>query len=519
MIEVSNLCLHFSNQRILHNISFSLKKGETLAIIGESGGGKTSLARLLLRLFDGKPIGVKEQVFSNRPKGFYWSGSARIDGLDILHAKPGEIRQIRGQKVGLIAQALSDALNPHLTIAQHIEEILNDGSFEDQTVEEIFCRYNIPAQLHDQYPSRLSGGEIQRVLSALALAKQPDYLILDEPTASLDPENREIAIQGFSSGSRRRGQILITHDLALAQRLADRVAVLYKGEVIEEGDTEKIFQCPKKTYTGSLIQVCHQHPRCKADENAANGSTCPVCKKTARTTRSEPTRQGLFISHVFHRYGSHFVLNDVSTLVPKGSCLGLVGPSGCGKSTLARLLVGLEPVQQGAIFWDEGRDATSPARTRSALVSQHPHRAMAHHFSVSDVLQEALKLEGKRNKKADRTDHHSIANHVRKLLQQVGLPQEPDFLSRKTAALSGGEAQRLVIARALATRPSYLVLDEPTSALDMCARSQILSLLADLISRQSLTTVIFTHDHDAAHFLADQILTIVNGRPERVTMR
>nr|WP_321458481.1 ATP-binding cassette domain-containing protein [uncultured Cohaesibacter sp.] len=508
MIEISNLRLHFSNRRILDNVSFTLEKGETLALIGESGGGKTSLARLLLRLLNGKPFDENERATLSRPKGFHWSGSAHIDGLNILHADTKDIKQIRGKKIGLIAQALSDALNPHLTVAQHIEEISRKIGPMEQSARDICIQFNIPVQLCEQYPSRLSGGEIQRVLSALALIRKPDYLILDEPTASLDPANREIAIETFSKESRTRGQILITHDLALARQLADRVAVLYQGRVVEEGKTAEIFRCPKRHYTGTLVQACHRNPECAAGKARPNQIADGVSPKALHTSRQKPDPQGLSIRHVSHHYENHLVLDDISASVPIGSCLGIVGPSGCGKSTLAKLLVGQLPIKQGTILWKEGRNSLLPAQVRPALVSQHPHRAMAHHFSVFEVLREALVLDRKRTARFCLKHKHDFEGEVFSLLEQVGLSHEPDFLSRKTAALSGGEAQRLIIARALSTKPSYLVLDEPTSALDMCARSQILSLLAELISKQSLTTIIFTHDLDAAHFLANQIYNI-----------
>ncbi len=517
MIEVSNLSLHFSDQLILNNVSFTLEKGETLAIIGESGGGKTSLARLLLGLLTGKPIETTVKSLLRKPKGFYWSGTACVDGLDMLHAKPKEIKKARGQKIGLIAQALSDALNPHLTIEQHIEESLRNSATMHRTAEEICRRYNIPAQLYHQYPSRLSGGEIQRVLSALALARKPDYLILDEPTASLDPANKEIAIKAFTSDSESRGQILITHDLALAERMTDRVAVLYRGEVIEEGKTNDFFRCPKKPYSCALLDKKQRHHgTCSGTHRGRRRACCHLgpmehCKK-----ENGSSQEGLEISRLSHDYGSFPVLKDISAFVPAGSSLGVVGPSGSGKSTLARLIAGLEPLQRGQINWISPRGhivetASRSGETSLSLVSQHPHRAMAHHFSVGDVLREAILLGCKNEEMAFIYNRQAVSRHISRLLALVGLPREKDFVKRKTAALSGGEAQRLVIARALVSNPRCLILDEPTSALDMCAREQIMSLLFELRDKQNLALVLFTHDHDAAQTLSDTILTIQDG--------
>ena len=210
------------------------------------------------------------------------------------------------------------------------------------------------------------------------------------------------------------------------------------------------------------------------------------------------------------------MLKDISAFVPAGSSLGIVGPSGSGKSTLARLIAGLEPLQSGHVNWISpcGHIAETASRLREtslSLVSQHPHRAMAHHFSVDDVLREAILLGCKYEDMTFLYNRQSVSRHVSRLLALVGLPREKDFVKRKTAALSGGEAQRLVIARALVSNPRCLILDEPTSALDMCSREQILSLLLELQDKQNLALVLFTHDHDAAKALSDTILIIQDG--------
>ncbi len=511
MIRLEKVFLRFADKTILDGVSFQVGNEETVAMVGESGGGKTSLARLLLGLLDGGP---SDRRHSGAKAGFRWSGSARVGDLDVLTATPRQMRAYRGRRAGLIVQALSDALNPHLTVLQHMEEVLKVRRVAGIDAGAACLDHNIPRHLHHRLPAGLSGGEIQRVLTALALIGDPPYLILDEPTASLDPANKERAVATFSKGRGNRCQLLITHDLDLARRLADRTGVLHQGRLVEIGPTADVFARPTDAYTRSLLQ--------------ASGDTATARVRTPEPSEQEilPTapiaadgaaeRSGLLVSNVTHGYGGPPVLQDISVFVPAGTCLAILGESGCGKSTLARLLTGFEPLQSGKIAWCP--TAGPSAFSLSALVSQHPHRAMARHFSVEQVLREAVLLSRKRHRgtRARRSDIDR--GQIESMLSRVGLPVDDGFLARKTAALSGGEAQRLVIARALAANPRYLIADEPTSALDMRARAQILSLLRKLTEESGLALVLFTHDPAAAHALANRHLHLRNGElSERVS--
>ncbi|RWR31871.1 ABC transporter ATP-binding protein [Sinirhodobacter populi] len=507
MIHVENLCLYHGERPILNDVCFSVAVGETLAIVGESGGGKTSLARLLLGLLDGR---YTTSFASHR--GFHWSGRALLGQLDVLRAGKSEMDNIRGRKVGMIVQALSDALNPHLTVRQHLREVLILRGRRPLDVEKACDDWNIPERLRDRYPAGLSGGEIQRVLTALAMLPCPRYLILDEPTASLDRQNRAKAIRALNKDRASRCQLLITHDLDLAGQLADRVAVLREGRIVEAGTTQNVLREPSKHYTASLIDAARECGRAcgPARPRAVTSSTKSGLEMHA--SRSPECLQcGLSVRSLMHSYGGVPVLKNLSFHLPKGSCLAVLGESGSGKSTLARILSGYEPLQSGQISWISqnglGR-AVHSAQIRAVLVSQHPHRAMARHFTVSEVLEEVLKLTVSRNTEASiRCNRHTDSQcQISNLLNMVGLPIESGFLSRPTAALSGGEAQRLVIARALASKPDCIVADEPTAALDMLSRSIVLKLLKKLRDEQALTIVLVTHEPEIASYMSNDIL-------------
>lgn len=474
MIRVENLSLGHGLTPILNDVSFEVQPGETLAIIGESGSGKTSLARLLMGLLPGG---------SNR--AFHWKGRAFMGEMDVLNASRRAMNHFRGRQAGLIVQALSDALNPHMRIRQHLREIVLQHRLA-LTAEEICATWHIPTRLLDRYPLGVSGGEIQRVLTALALLPAPRFLILDEPTAALDVANRAHAIAGFRRGSDTRCQILITHDLDLARALSDRVAVLKAGRIVETGPTLSVFRQPSHDYTRLLIK-------------SALPSIPP-----AVAAGPDATEAGLHIRNLCHSVAGRWVFQDLQVSIPEGSCLAVLGESGSGKTTLSRLVAGMEDIQSGAILWRRGGRETS---FRAALVCQHPHRAMARHFSVAQVLGEALDLKQKRTGKARLSDRQR-SRQIFNLLETVGLPWDDRFLDRRSAALSGGEAQRLVIARALAMNPDILVADEPTAALDMISRSQVLDLLRRLKEERRLTILLATHDTAAAGYLSDRSLNL-----------
>ena len=488
MIEVTDLSLAIGGRLLLDRVDLRVSPGETYALLGPSGCGKSSLARLLTGLLPGRPA-ARETLAGRPAAGARWAGSARVCDTDMLAAGPRRLRRLYGRAIGLVVQGLGDALNPHLTVAGHVAEMLAVHGSDGRSVREICLDYDLPEVLHDRYPAHLSGGEIQRVLLALALIPRPRVLILDEPTASLDPASRDRALRSLARRAEERAQILITHDRDLAARFAARAGWLENGR-LQPG-------LPARRPPATVLRDVAGFAPCRAGA-------------TAR----------LRLQAVSHAVGNRCLFDGVSITIASGGCATVCGPSGSGKSTLARLAAGLIAPQQGEVTVLEGEEGSGKGRhltlprAACALVSQHPHRAMAPHFTVREVLAEVLQAPERRPARVwpwpSRAARAATDDRIARLLTQVGLPVAVDFLGRRVAVLSGGEAQRLAIARALARAPAFLVADEPTAALDADTRDQIVRLLADLV-RRGAGLLLVTHDPAVAATLGGARHTLAGG--------
>lgn len=478
MIRIRGLCLSYDRKTVLRDIDLDIHPGETVALTGRSGSGKTSLARLLLGMIDGRADDERASM-----RGAVWSGQVLVGDTDVLRASASRVRSLRGRRIGMVAQTMSDALNPHMTVLQHMREVLSLHGVRHAGAAEACLKYRIPEYLHHRYPAGLSGGETQRVLIALALTPRPQYLVLDEPTASLDSETREHIIRLIEEERAARCQLLITHDPRLAERLTDRVKVLEEGRIAEAALRRKGL---------SGLASCD----CRADP--------AICE----FTRTGP---GVQVEGLHHSYEKNHVLKDIAFELPGGKCLTIVGKSGSGKSTLARLLTGFAPMQGGQVIWRDGPAilASAPAQF-AVLIPQHPHRAMAGHFSVAEVLEEVMSLRPERKPGISKVDIVSGRGFIVPLLSSVGLPTDDDFMTRRTALLSGGEAQRLVIARALAMKARLIVADEPTSALDEQNKAAIIDLL-HRVKTEGRALVVLTHDPDVVARLSDVRARLEHG--------
>ncbi|ATF20265.1 ABC transporter ATP-binding protein [Phaeobacter gallaeciensis] len=488
MIRVDKLCLWHGPRVIFRNVSFEVPKGQTLALLGASGSGKTSLARLLLGVLPGRHVDMVDQ----NGDGFSWSGRAEVLGVDMLRAPRADQRKLRRTGLSLIVQALSDALNPHQTVLQHVVELLPNSRRRTSLALSLCKRFNIPERILHRYPATLSGGEIQRVLTALALARDPQVLILDEPTAALDHSNRTLAVAALSAGQAQRSQLLITHDLDLAGQMADRMVILHDRQLVERGAAVEMLMQPDRR--AMVCRPCTTAPR----------GIAPLVPRPEPLPTSPP---GLVVQNLSYQQAGTQVLRDISIAVRPGRCLAVFGQSGGGKSTLARLLCGYEPLQKGRILWRPRNDAQPRIchPQELALVAQHPHRAMARHMSVGDVLHDAQRLFRRLGRAGRDID-------IAGLMGRVGLPHSSAFLSQRAADLSGGEAQRLIIARALLSRPLCMIADEPTASLDSDTRDTILNLFRRLMAQEQLALIVFTHDPKVAVALGHDIRFLSKGQ-------
>jgi len=476
VLRVENLTVRIGGTTVVDGISFSVAPGECLAIVGESGSGKTMTANALLGL----------------SPGVVTADELTVAGVDTRRFRDRDWRRLRGSDAGLVSQDALVALDPLRRVGREVAEpieVHNSGLSRAEVGRRVISALTAasmpePEARALQYPHELSGGLRQRALIASALSAGPRVLIADEPTTALDATVQaqildllgELKAQGL-------GVLLISHDLAVVARLAERVAVMRNGSIVESGPTSEVLANPRHEYTRALLDAV------------------PVPKTT-------PTTGGTVVleaAGLRRAYGARVAVDGVSLEVRRGQTLGIVGESGSGKSTLARLLLGLERPDAGAVTlggepWSAlvERDRR-PLRGRIQLVDQDAFGAFNPRWTVGRILGEAIAL-GERGSRA----------RVLELLHQVGLGEE--HVRRRPQQLSGGQRQRVAIARALARRPQILVCDEPVSALDLSIQAQVLALLASLQRELGLAMVFISHDLGVIAQVSDDILVMRDGR-------
>jgi ABC-type glutathione transport system ATPase component len=481
---VQNLRVDIGDACIVQDVSFTLAPGEIVALAGASGAGKSMTAMTPFGLSAGRA-----------------SGSAMLDGVELVGRPESELSRIRANKLGFVFQQPLTALTPHRTVAQHLQEAaMQAGGAKPGKAEMVAMLEQVglsrPEERLAQYPHRLSGGERQRVLIAAALAHAPRYLVADEPVSALDAALRG-EIMGLLTGlCRERGMamLLVSHDLAGIEKHADRLLLLDKGQVAESGAAKQIALKPKTDYGKRLMAAT---PRL-AEPMAGLPVPGEVRLEAEKVTVTFP-RPGW-------RRGRIDAVVDASLTLAKGETLALVGGSGSGKSTLGRAIAGLGPMLAGSVSW-QGQPLP-PRAKRSAEhrrliqpVFQDPLASLDPRWTVSDIIAEPMKWllpEADRQQK------------VAALLGEVGLP--PEFASRKPAALSGGQAQRVAIARALSADPQMLLLDEATSALDPLVADGVTALFAKLQRERGLSLLFITHDLALARRVAHRIAVMEAGR-------
>ncbi|WP_108462273.1 dipeptide ABC transporter ATP-binding protein [Devosia naphthalenivorans] len=485
LLEVKNLAVRFGPWAAVAEISFALAAGERFGIVGESGSGKTLTAMAITGLL---------------PDGAIAEGSILIDGTPLPQDERSMAR-LRGKRIGMVFQEPMTALNPLMRVEEQIEEAItlnrSDGAPLD--VPHLLEEVGLEPRHGQRFPHQLSGGQRQRVMIAMALAGQPDLLIADEPTSALDliTQRRILDLIAEICERRQMALLFISHDLKAVAALCTRVAVMQKGRLVETGATEAIFAAPGQDYTRKLVAASRFEPR--SEGRSRKAETLVEIEKVTRDYR-----QGGVLP-----WGNKPLraVDGVSFSIHAGECLALVGPSGCGKTTLAKIIVGLDTASSGAVRLEgvsyRGRDLPKSLRRDVSLVFQDPFGSFNPRMTIAGSLGEPLRLE--RGLTPD-----TLRERVQLAIAAVGL--EPSMLARYPHEFSGGQRQRLAIARALVTRPKLVVLDEPVSALDVSVRGEVLALLARLQAEFGLTYLIISHDLDMVRAMADRVLVMEAGR-------
>ncbi|WP_152044541.1 ABC transporter ATP-binding protein [Aureimonas psammosilenae] len=476
-------------------VSFSIKPGETLALVGESGSGKSVSALSILKLLP-------------YPAASHPGGEIRFGGENLIGMDEKALRRVRGNKISMIFQEPMTSLNPLHTIERQVGEILkvHRGLGTKETGErvlELLRQVGIrdPEKRLGAYPHQLSGGQRQRVMIAMALANEPDLLVADEPTTALDVtvQAQILELLKVQQQKRRMAMLFITHDLGIVRRIADRVCVMYKGRIVEEGPTERIFASPQHEYTKRLLAA---EP--KGRPPAANANA-PVVMEGRDVKVWFPIRTGFF-----RRVSDHVkAVDGIDLTVRAGQTVGVVGESGSGKTTLGLALTRMISSQghiafEGNRIDDRSFGAMRPLRERVQIVFQDPFGSLSPRMSIADIVGEGLEVHA-RKLSADERDARVVS-----ALEEVGLDPEARF--RYPHEFSGGQRQRVAIARAMVLNPRFVMLDEPTSALDMSVQAQVVDLLRDLQRKHDLAYLFISHDLKVVRALANEVIVMRNGQ-------
>ncbi|MCD2153521.1 ABC transporter ATP-binding protein [Rhodococcus cerastii] len=492
LLSVTDLQIAYGAEPAVSGVSFTVGRGEVVAVVGESGSGKSTTAHAILGLLAGS--------------GHVTGGTVEFEGEQIDSYSDRAWQRIRGARIGLVPQDPTTSLNPVTRIGDQVAEVLRIHGLADRRkarldAVEVLERAGIdrPEIRARQYPHELSGGMRQRVLIGIALVANPALIIADEPTSALDVTVQRRILDHLDERIAESGAavLLITHDLGVAADRADRILVMQGGRIVESGRTADILDNPRHAYTKKLL------------DSAPSLSSGPVDRPVRQDTSRLLTLTGITKRFNVGRGSSITAVNEVSLTVPRGQTVSLVGESGSGKSTTARIAVRLEQADAGTISFD-GHDITKvkgsdlrELRRKIQLVYQNPYASLDPKLSVQDIVAEPLRAF----KVGGRSQQQSRAAE---LLDQVALPEQ--FLSRKPAELSGGQRQRVAIARALALKPDLLVLDEPVSALDVSVQAQILALLDELQRELGLTYLFISHDLAVVRQISDVVGVMQAGR-------
>ncbi len=498
IVKIDKLSIDFNSAGTATNavdkVSFDIKAGETVALVGESGSGKTISALSIMKLLP-------------YPQASHPSGEIIFNGQDILKMSEKEIRKIRGNEISMIFQEPMTSLNPLHTIEKQVNEVLLihkglSGAAARERTLELLNKVGIrdaEKRLAD-YPHQLSGGQRQRVMIAMALANEPKLLIADEPTTALDVTIQAQILELLKDLQKELGMaiLLITHDLGIVRKMAERVNVMCKGHIVEAGNTEEVFDNPKHEYT---IHLLNSEPKGKPQPE---DPSAPVVLETDNLKVWFPIKRGIMRKTVGHVKA----VNGISLKLKAGQTLGIVGESGSGKTTLGMALLRLissdGPISYVGNRIDEyNSKMMRPLRKEMQVVFQDPYGSLSPRMSVSQIIEEGLIIQSPEMPYEERRER------VAKALEEVGL--EATMQDRYPHEFSGGQRQRIAIARAIILEPKFIMLDEPTSALDMSVQAQIVDLLRDLQKKRNLAYLFISHDLKVVKALSNHVIVMRNG--------
>lgn len=483
-IENLKLSFHGPQGRVpaVRGVDLEVRRGETLALVGESGCGKTALCRCILMLHSQHAI-IEE-------------GQINLCGNDVTRLSEKELEKVRGRDAAMIFQDPMSSLNPTFSIGTQIMEpiLIHEKVTKAEAKARALSLLELvgidnPQARFKQYPHHFSGGMRQRVAIAIALACNPKLIIADEPTTSLDTTTQNKIMELLKNLCRddTKSVIFVTHDLGLAEDVADRIAVMKDGRIVEMGETKELFADPQHPYTQKLLGFArygkgtsHYHGRIKA-----------AMEKVAADTETMVEVKNLSKSFRLGRKTASTALRTFDMTINKGEIVGIVGDSGCGKSTLARCMMGIYEPSGGEITWAEG--------CRKQMIFQDSASAFNPRMTLEQIIAEPLVIRGGCNKA-------QLQDKVYDLMDQVGL--ERDLAQRHPYDVSGGQRQRAAIARALITEPDFIIADEPISSLDVSIQSQIIHLLKKIHDERNLTMMLIAHDLPMVEHVSDRIIKI-----------
>ncbi|WP_046745734.1 ABC transporter ATP-binding protein [Kordia zhangzhouensis] len=527
LLEIKNLRVSFKGNEVIHGVSYTLQQNEILGIVGESGSGKSVSSLAVLGLLPKKNVKI--------------SGEILYEGKNLASLSNKAFQHLRGNEISMIFQEPMSSLNPSMTCGKQVEEVLLQHKICSKkevktTVLSLFEKVKLPrvSQMYRSYPHQLSGGQKQRIMIAMAIACKPKLLIADEPTTALDVtvQKEIIHLLKHLQQETQMGIIFISHDLSLVSEIADKIVVMYQGNIVEKGNTTTIFHTPQHTYTKALLQskpsLEVRLKKLPTIQDALNGtistevvSADERAKRHAKLYEKPPLLEVRNVSKSFYSKAGIFgkstevkAVNNVSFSLYEGETLGLVGESGCGKSTLGNTILQLHKASEGQILY-KGVDITKLAtdqirnlRKEIQIIFQDPFASLNPRIPIGAAILEPMKVHGLYATNSERKEK------VLELLERVGL--DASHYGKYPHEFSGGQRQRVGIARTIALQPKLIICDESVSALDISVQAQVLNLLNELKDNFGFTYIFISHDLAVVKYISDQLLVMNAGQMEEL---